>query len=587
MSSSSMTQDDAPDNSSNATNSVPLSVATQAFRHIRYVWVILFLLGLSFNLITAFTSAIWFDESYSIALARHSLADIWRIGSADVHPVLYYWMLHGVVTLFGQNPIICRLFSVAGLAACAALGWIFVRRDIGYKTCLGYTFIVLFSPWALAESVDIRMYSWAAFFVMFTFLMCSRIARRVLNDAQEDIPLQWWIGAFAGAIACAYMHYFSCLAAALCLLFVLIALIAGHAARPKTPYIKRQFVCFGIGLIICILAYMPWLHVLFAQVSHVRQGFWISLTFPDTFLDIALFPTFNETIESLVSGGNGLIWQVVCLSALSAFVAACLAALVLAGRNACMPLFRRGEGQKFSHIKQILIKSAFVLVSPSVAAGFVYIGTIVISLIISLSISPVLMARYLFVVIGPFAIMISTIFVRARRSFVVSVGIASLSVLALCSQINSAIAAYDPLNERAIAYYREITQTEDGYLPVVVGVNVYSDIQPAGILAVAVPEVPITLDNTYVYPKGDYDAYEAFSPALTISDEKRPGAFEDYQGKFVCVTNGTEDDPIFEGYPGTAVDYAATSYNASGIIESKSFYMPYKSLKLTITVMER
>ena len=42
MSSSSMTQDDAPDNSSNATNSVPLSVATQAFRHIRYVWVILF-----------------------------------------------------------------------------------------------------------------------------------------------------------------------------------------------------------------------------------------------------------------------------------------------------------------------------------------------------------------------------------------------------------------------------------------------------------------------------------------------------------------------------------------------------------------
>ena len=197
------------------------------------------------------------------------------------------------------------------------------------------------------------------------------------------------------------------------------------------------------------------------------------------------------------------------------------------------------------------------------------------------------MARYLFVVIGPFAIMISTIFVRARGSFVVSVGIASLSVLALCSQINSAIAAYDPLNERAIAYYREITQTEDGYLPVVVGVNVYSDIQPAGILAVAVPEVPITLDNTYVYPKGDYDAYEAFSPALTISDEKRPGAFEDYQGKFVCVTNGTEDDPIFEGYPGTAVDYAATSYNASGIIESKSFYMPYKSLKLTITVMER
>ena len=182
--------------------------------------------------------------------------------------------------------------------------------------------------------------------------------------------------------------------------------------------------------------------------------------------------------------------------------------------------------------------------------------------------------------------MVSTIFVRARRPFVVGVGIASLLALAFCSQISCVLAAYDPANEEAISYYEEVTQNEEGYLPVVVGVNVYSDIQPAGILAVMAPDVPITVDNSYVYPRGDYDAYEAFSPTLTISHERRPGALKDYEGKFVCLTIGTKEDPIFVDYPGTAVEYAADSYNAS-IIESKSFHLPYKSLKWTVTVMER
>ena len=56
--------------------------------------VVVLALGAAFLLIDAFHGNVWFDESYSVAIARHSFADIWAIGSNDVHPVLFYWCLH-------------------------------------------------------------------------------------------------------------------------------------------------------------------------------------------------------------------------------------------------------------------------------------------------------------------------------------------------------------------------------------------------------------------------------------------------------------------------------------------------------------
>ena len=44
--------------------------------------------------LSIFHSNMWFDESYSVALARHSFAEIWQIGGNDVHPILYYFCLH-------------------------------------------------------------------------------------------------------------------------------------------------------------------------------------------------------------------------------------------------------------------------------------------------------------------------------------------------------------------------------------------------------------------------------------------------------------------------------------------------------------
>ena len=77
--------------------------------------ILIIILGSIFILLAAFHEDIWFDESYSVAIANHGFAEIWNITGNDVHPPLYYWMLHILELIFGSNVIIYRLFSVVAI----------------------------------------------------------------------------------------------------------------------------------------------------------------------------------------------------------------------------------------------------------------------------------------------------------------------------------------------------------------------------------------------------------------------------------------------------------------------------------------
>jgi len=65
---------------------------------------------------------LWFDEIFSYQLALMSPADILERTARDVHPPLYYWMLHPFAVHIGESPFWLRLpGALAGLAALALL----------------------------------------------------------------------------------------------------------------------------------------------------------------------------------------------------------------------------------------------------------------------------------------------------------------------------------------------------------------------------------------------------------------------------------------------------------------------------------
>ena len=73
------------------------------------IHIAIIIVGIAFTLLSNFYEAMWFDESYSVAISAHSFGEIWSIGGHDVHPVLYYWILHILRLIFGNNIIVFKL----------------------------------------------------------------------------------------------------------------------------------------------------------------------------------------------------------------------------------------------------------------------------------------------------------------------------------------------------------------------------------------------------------------------------------------------------------------------------------------------
>ena len=102
--------------------------------------------GILFIALGAFHNNIWFDESYSVGLARHTFGEIWSIGVHDVHPILYYWMLRIVYVITGGSIMAYRIFSVIPSAILIILGYTHIRKDFGERTGFIFSFLSAFLP---------------------------------------------------------------------------------------------------------------------------------------------------------------------------------------------------------------------------------------------------------------------------------------------------------------------------------------------------------------------------------------------------------------------------------------------------------
>ena len=81
--------------------------------------------------------SIWFDEAYSILVARHTPAEIVALAAADTHPPGYYLLLHGWGAIAGWSEFALRSLSVAAYGASLVVAGLLVRRMFG---CLLYTY---------------------------------------------------------------------------------------------------------------------------------------------------------------------------------------------------------------------------------------------------------------------------------------------------------------------------------------------------------------------------------------------------------------------------------------------------------------
>lgn len=110
-------------------------------------------------------------------MAGRSFKDIWNIGGHDVHPVLYYWILH-IISLFTNNSILAfRIFSGIIISLTGILGYTHIRKDFGEKSGLIFSFLVFFSPVSAVYANEIRMYALCMFLITLLAIYAYRLTK--------------------------------------------------------------------------------------------------------------------------------------------------------------------------------------------------------------------------------------------------------------------------------------------------------------------------------------------------------------------------------------------------------------------------
>ena len=238
---------------------------------IKYLHIAIIILGIIFISLPIFHNNLWFDESYSVGMANKSFIDIWQIGSNDVHPIIYYWLLHIIYLIFGSNIYLYRFASMIPIAILGILGYTHIRKDFGKKVGMLFSFFTFFLPISCVYSGEIRMYTWAMLFVTIMAIYAYRIYK-------NSTPKNWIIFAIFSLIS-SYTHYYALATAGVINVILFTYLIYKsvklHKQDKQNKLYTKELKCFTISAVIQILLYLPWLFCLIKQFTGVSKGFWI------------------------------------------------------------------------------------------------------------------------------------------------------------------------------------------------------------------------------------------------------------------------------------------------------------------------
>ena len=228
-------------------------------RHSENIWrffAIFYAITLfSLNFIRIFDNNFWLDESFSINLAKMDFAGMIGATAADVHPPLYYVILMIMYRLFGDHGWVFHLTSIIPYAITMVFVLSVIWKKFGKGTAfLMITFISVMRS-AVVYNVEVRMYSWAALFVLLAYYACYMI---MADDRRSGYIL------FAvSALLAAYTHYYTIIPLAILTVSVFVFLFVK----------KRKFLKFVAALSVSIILYLPWMSTVIRQFQRASGSF--------------------------------------------------------------------------------------------------------------------------------------------------------------------------------------------------------------------------------------------------------------------------------------------------------------------------
>jgi len=238
----------------------PNAGVRRLLRWARQQWLIpILLLATAVRLYDLTAAAIWGDEGSSLLLARYSLAGIWEHAAFDVHPPLYFMLLHGWIGLFGEGILPIRLLSALAGIATVGLGVCLVDRLATRRAAIIAGVLLALLPTAVRYSQEVRMYSLLGLLLIGATLALICWVKR----PQRQRHLVIYALLMSAAL---YTHYFAVLAALSHWLYLgLIRLLPGYRLR----HIQRKD--WWLANLAIVVLYLPWLPNLLDLTQHMEE----------------------------------------------------------------------------------------------------------------------------------------------------------------------------------------------------------------------------------------------------------------------------------------------------------------------------
>ena len=494
-----------------------MSIKLSQDKKIKYLHIAIIIVGIIFIALNIFHSNLWFDESYSLAISKHSFSEIWSIGANDVHPILYYFVLHIVGMITNYNIIALRLVSFLPLAILGILGYTHIRKDFGYKTGSIFSFLILFLPVSAEYAGEIRMYSLGMLLGTIMAIYAYRIYK-----GQDNIKNFVIFG--INSLLVSYTHYYGLMLAGIVNLLLFIYYIKNR--KTKKEGLKRFF----ITAVIQVILYLPWLMSFLKQLQGVSKGFWITLSFPGTLIEI-LSMQFTGSLKNTI----GLILALF-IFAYTIFV--------------YIKYVRKTK-------KEIETKSVIISIS-------IYIAIILIALIVSLCMqSVILLYRYLLISTGLFIFALAFIISKDTNEYRIIAICTIILIISIISNIGFIKQNYDSNNNKYLEYMKDNVKEED--------IILYSD-------AISGAVISTYFDNqSYFYDKQHWnveEAYKAFSNMKIIYN--LDDVLENYEGRVWLI----------EGNTSTLLEEIIDNTDDCELIYKETYETKYKNNIYTIELID-
>jgi mannosyltransferase len=224
----------------------------ERLRRIPPIVLLFFLVFLAFSLYTFRLDyqSLWYDEGFSVYLARMSLSEITTRTAHDIHPPFYYYLLHFWILVLGSSEFSLRFLSAVFGVLMVPLVWATGRRMLGEGSGLLSAALVAISPLFLWYSQEARMYTLVTFLCLLSTYL---LLRAISGDGRRALL---WTAYVVTNVVAVYTHFYAFFVLAFQLLFLLCWWALGRRGRLRQgwPILVGGLASQGA----VVAAYLPW-----------------------------------------------------------------------------------------------------------------------------------------------------------------------------------------------------------------------------------------------------------------------------------------------------------------------------------------